>query len=242
MNESENILTEEQIDEWLRAHPDFFERHADLLACLSVPHESGGVLSLVERQISVLRSQLRKSERQLREFLAIANQNQSLQNQVHQLILELLIINNALEFFQHLYQRLRIDFQADCVTLRLFATPTESKLACAEEFDEPDGEACQYYKELFSEKQSQIGHLHAGQAEYLFPKSSNPEITSAALLRLSGVFPALDGEGNDAAAWLGVLAIGSTDITRFHSGMGTELLSHFASILSVLVQNWIVKD
>ena len=38
------------------AHPDFFERHASVLARLRLPHQRGSAaVSLVERQVLVLR-------------------------------------------------------------------------------------------------------------------------------------------------------------------------------------------
>lgn len=52
-------LDENEVADFLRAHPDFFERHLALLSELVVPHSSrGGAVSLLERQVGVLRDQL----------------------------------------------------------------------------------------------------------------------------------------------------------------------------------------
>lgn len=47
---------EESIAGYLQRNPDFFERHQAVLARLRLPHQRGGsTISLVERQIEVLR-------------------------------------------------------------------------------------------------------------------------------------------------------------------------------------------
>ena len=52
-------LDENEVADFLRTHPDFFERHLALLTELVVPHSSrGGAVSLLERQVGVLRDQL----------------------------------------------------------------------------------------------------------------------------------------------------------------------------------------
>ena len=62
-------LEPEQIEAWLREHPEFFENHPDLLAELSLPHESGSAISLVERQVRLLRdSVIGRAIADLREF------------------------------------------------------------------------------------------------------------------------------------------------------------------------------
>ena len=57
---------------FLQAHPDFFITHTHLLADLVVPHESGGAVSLIERQVAVLRDQNRQVRRELADLVQIA--------------------------------------------------------------------------------------------------------------------------------------------------------------------------
>ena len=49
-------FTEDTIAGYLKANPEFFERHASLLNSLRLPHDAGGsAVSLIERQVLVLR-------------------------------------------------------------------------------------------------------------------------------------------------------------------------------------------
>ena len=61
------------VAEWLAGHPDFFERHPELLEALSVPHLlPPGVASLVERQVLLLRARETATRRKLAQLIEIA--------------------------------------------------------------------------------------------------------------------------------------------------------------------------
>ena len=83
----EEELSEQSIHDFLAAHPDFFERHSTLLSSLNLPHASGGAVSLVERQVSVLRQKELRLERQLRELIQVARKNDVLSSKIHELTL-----------------------------------------------------------------------------------------------------------------------------------------------------------
>ncbi len=69
---------EERIERYLSLNPDFFERHQPLLARMRLPHmRTGSTVSLVERQVEVLREQKTESDRRLAEFIAVARANDS---------------------------------------------------------------------------------------------------------------------------------------------------------------------
>ena len=48
-------LSEDQVREYLKENGDFLQRNPDLLDHLHVSHASGSAVSLVEKQVSVLR-------------------------------------------------------------------------------------------------------------------------------------------------------------------------------------------
>ena len=75
---TEATLSEDAIHDYLADNPDFFERHADLLGTIRLPHGAGGAVSLVERQVSLLRQKDLKHERKLKELLDVARANDAL--------------------------------------------------------------------------------------------------------------------------------------------------------------------
>ena len=57
---------EETVARYLQLNPDFFERHQPLLARLRLPHaRTGATISLVERQVEVLREKQSGVEQKL---------------------------------------------------------------------------------------------------------------------------------------------------------------------------------
>jgi hypothetical protein len=75
---------EERIERYLSLNPDFFERHQPLLARMRLPHmRTGSTVSLVERQVEVLREQKTDADRRLAEFIAVARANDTLAERIH---------------------------------------------------------------------------------------------------------------------------------------------------------------
>src|SRR5215831_20133904 len=70
---------EESIARYLQHNPDFFERHQTLLGRLRLPHaRTGSTISLVERQVEVLREKQSSVEQKLAEFVRVARANDAI--------------------------------------------------------------------------------------------------------------------------------------------------------------------
>ncbi len=82
---------EESIAAYLQRNPDFFERHQALLARLRLPHARGGTtISLVERQIEVLREKQAAVEGKLAELVRVARANDAISERLHRFTRRLL--------------------------------------------------------------------------------------------------------------------------------------------------------
>ena len=78
--QSEQIERESLVAEWLKATPVFFERHANLLAEISLKNPHGDrAISLQERQLSVLREQNQALNKRLSDMLRFGSQNDKTQ-------------------------------------------------------------------------------------------------------------------------------------------------------------------
>src|SRR5437773_762465 len=74
------------IVDYLQHNPDFFERNAPLLSKLRLPHDRGpATVSLVERQVQVLREKNQSLESKVREFVEVARGNDALSAKIHRL-------------------------------------------------------------------------------------------------------------------------------------------------------------
>jgi uncharacterized protein YigA (DUF484 family) len=206
--------SEQDIVDYLSEHPDFFVKHPALLATIKIPHESGRAVSLIERQVEVLRNQLKDHQRQQEQWVEVAKQNDALQARMHRLTLELIDAATFDEVLTALEDELHGGFQADAVELRLFSA---SQLNDHLDQKLPNHSAT--FENFFKHNRPICGALVRGQLDYIFG-AGGAEIASAALipLRSEGV--------------LGLLAIGSRDPKRFRPQQGTDFLTRLGEIIS----------
>src|SRR5450759_1215502 len=82
-----DAINENSDAEYLHTYPDFFERNGPLLAKLRLPHlrDAGATVSLVERQVEVLRERNQSLERKLKELVDVARANDALADRIHRL-------------------------------------------------------------------------------------------------------------------------------------------------------------
>jgi len=214
---------EERIERYLTLNPDFFERHQAVLARMRLPHmRTGSTVSLVERQVEVLREQKTDADRRLAEFVAVARANDQLAERIHRFTRRLLRAPTAAAAINTLEASLREDFDAFNSVL-LLTTPIES-LGNAEH--EPflrklaaDDTNIRTFEALLATGKPRCGQVRDSQREFLFgPEAAS--IGSVALVPL--------GE----AGSIGLLALGSAERERFHPGMSTEFLKRMGELIT----------
>ena len=106
-------LAEDQIADFLVAHPDFFERHGAVLARIKLPHQRGSAaISLVERQVLVLRDKHAVLEKKLHELIENGRANDAISDRLHRLTRRLLRARDAAGVVAALETSLREDFGA----------------------------------------------------------------------------------------------------------------------------------
>jgi uncharacterized protein YigA (DUF484 family) len=207
------VIAEDAVAAYLEAHPSFFERHPDLVVRLTVPHASGRAVSLIERQVGVLRGQLETERRRLAHLIARARDFETLSGRLHDLSLQLIAAHDLERIQTILSEALRQEFNAEAVTLKLF--PLESDTDDAAEQDV----SVSAFLEFVDREHALCGHLDAERNGVLFGAHSEV-IHSAALIPIR------------ADKRSGVLAIGSSDPERFGPEMGTDLLDRLGAIVS----------
>jgi len=216
------MLTEEAIAEYLESHPDFFERHGAVLEKLRLPHVRGGAaVSLVERQVDVLRERHKALDQRLRELVEVARANEQLGEKVHRLARRLIGAHDRAAVVSIVESTLREDFNARNSVLILFASPsakdtTGGSFLRVLERTSPD---VKMFEPLLESGKPRCGQVRDTQRDYLFGKE-NVGIGSVALLPLG------------ASGSVGLLAIGSADAEHFHPGMNTELLVRIGELIA----------
>lgn len=207
---------EQQICDYLLYHPSFFLRHTDILNDLHIPHKTGGAVSLLEHKIRMLQDKAEAYQKQLQELLTVARDNEQLNQRLHRLTLNLIEAESREDVLAILQDELRERFNADAVELKLFSTReleeaqvSESGLALFRTFMNIDKPTC--------------GPLKADKLKTLFGNQAGEE-GSAALIPI---------RTSDLS---GILAIGSQDRERFHSGKSVDFLVRLGELVSLSLQ------
>jgi uncharacterized protein YigA (DUF484 family) len=179
-------------------------------------------VSLVERQVEVLRERNQSLERKLKELVDVARANDTLADRIHRLSQRLIRAHSLLETINAVETSLREDFDAMHSVLVLFleeARPLEAAAGRFLRVDDPAGTDIKTFESLLAAGKPRCGQIRDSQRDYLFGEDSI-EIGSVALTPL----------GPKGA--LGILAIGASDAERFHPAMSTEFLSRIGELVT----------
>jgi len=109
----------DDVAQYLKQHPDFFDLHPELLEHLRIPHGGNGTVSLVERQLKVLREQQAAGRRRLAELVHIARNNDQLVDRIHKLTLRLLHAKTLSDVCTQVETSMREDFNLTSICLAL---------------------------------------------------------------------------------------------------------------------------
>jgi len=219
-------LPEDQIADFLVAHPDFFERHGAVLARIKLPHQRGSAaISLVERQVLVLRDKHAALEKKLHELIEFGRANDAISDRVHRLTRRLLRARDAAGVVAALETSLREDFGASrWVLLATDATLTALASVNSAHFRVvPRGSPeLKIFETFFESGRPRSGQIRDTQRDYLFGGEGS-QVGSTVLIPL----------GERAA--LGLLAIASHDTERYLPTMSTDYLVRIGEIVTEAV-------
>ncbi len=206
--------------DYLARTPDFFVRHAELLEQLPLRHGSGGAVSLIERQVQVLREKNSLLGERLDELLHTARENEARVSGLNRLAESLIQADSLAAVVAGLSATLHTEFAVESVKLALFERP--------ESLNDPavfglDRDAMPAVLADFF----RLGRVYCDAVSdelraALF--ADHQELHSVALVPL------------DRAQPLGLLALGSTDRSRFHPGMGQLFLEMTANLCAAALR------
>lgn len=210
-------ITAEQVADWLRENPAFFEQYAEQLADLSIPHPHGGrAIPLSERQIITLRERVRTLEAKLAELIRFGEENDAIGEKLHRLVVALVRASDLDSTLHAVHHHLREDFLVPHVALRLWVAVPGGVRGALPEFAETSAES----------------RLFAGSL-------SAPCCGQRAMFDTAGWFGGA-GAGLRSYAYIplrerdpiGLLVLASEDAQRFYPDMGTLYLQRLGDVVA----------
>jgi hypothetical protein len=208
----------DEVARYLQDNPQFFEEYADLLSHVLIPHPHGGrTISITERQILALREKSKQLESKLAEMIRFGEENDVVGEKVHRLATALAGARDHDAAVGTLRLHLLDNFAVPHVALRLWDT-------------ERSGEGPEFASvgETSRVVASGLSHPYCGASQGFEMVSwfgeGGERVRSLALVAL-----------RDEAKTFGLLAMGSEDLQRFYSEMGTLYLSRIGDLASAVL-------
>ncbi len=220
---AEPELDEAQVVAFLKANPDFLARHPELFETLELRHASGAAVSLIERQVEILRGKSGRLEDRLKALLDAARDNETRAANVHRLARSLIRAPTLAATVTALRKCLREDFDVDDCWIGVGAGALKRHDIEGLHVLDPAGPVARAFENFFRTRLVECGPLDEARAKLLFPQAK-------ALPRSAAIVP-LEKESG-----LGMLVLASTDRERFQPRQGRLFLDMTADLVAAAVR------
>jgi len=217
-------LGAEEVDAWLRDHPDFFVQRKELLERLRLPaSQSRHPVSLLEHRSNQLRERSLSIQAQLDDLLDAARANDQLFAKTQHLVLDLMSTRELSGLAMLIKERMENDFQSSATELLLFSEwpwlrPGEVRLASRAEVARTSPAA------LSDDHKPLYGVLRDEERSFLFGATESL-IGSAAVLPL----------GDKDSSW-GLLSIANADPHYFHTNINDLFIDFIRRVVGRLLR------
>lgn len=209
-----NPITEDDIANYLVHNPDFFHRHAELLASvrLASPHGQRAV-SLQERQAEMLRDKIRGLESRIMDMIRNGTENSGLNDRLLRWAASLLATGDDGQLPQRMVEEIQAQFMVPQAGLRLWQVSSDHARAdCAQAVSD---EIKSWAETLTAPYCGAPAHP---ELTAWLPRPD--QVLSMAVVPLRAPDDRL----------LGLLVLASPDAQRYHAGMGTDLLERIGQL------------
>ena len=219
MNSTEHPITEDDIANFLANTPDFFERHAELLATVQLSSGHGSrAVSLQERQAGMLREKIKGLETRVVDMIRHGNDNEAIAGRLQRWTQRMLQVSQACDVPGAIVQGLLDDLHIPLVAIKVWDTPAA---LAAEAFTHGVSEDIRTFTASLS---APYCGINAG-FEAVGWLADGPLVQSLALI------PLLSPAGA-ALPVSGLLILASPNAERFQAGMGVDFLVQLGLLAS----------
>jgi uncharacterized protein YigA (DUF484 family) len=216
--QKDEISWEEAVARFLEDNPDFLQRNPELLARLDIPHGvAGGAVSLIERQVGVLRERQHALQRQLRELISNARENDIISSRLHDYARAMLRAGDLDEVLDETRALVRDKFRLDAVAIRIRHDANGGRRP---ELVAPEDGVLQALRAVMTDDRPRCGVALADELKRDLFGDNATDIQSIGILPVD----------EDGVA--GFIILGSQDPHRFESGMATDYLSRLGALFA----------
>lgn len=229
-------LDDKSVTNYLLEHLDFFTNHEDLLLSLRIPHKSGQAISLLERQVSLLRRRNDETQDKIQSFVENAKENDALFKKTCSIVLDIIKATTLEELSNLIEEKLKKEFTATSSKL-FFVTEDEIKESESTLFLLPLGLTKKVLGKLFQRKHAYCGSLNKDQATLFSPESSN--ISSVAIIPIHFQYKT---KLKTKIPGIPLLVVTSNKDEHFNSSLDTIFLDFIGEILSSHIKGLLLNN
>jgi uncharacterized protein YigA (DUF484 family) len=226
-----NPITEEDIANFLVNTPDFFERHAELLAAvrLNSPHGARAV-SLQERQVDMLREKIRALEMRLMDMMRHGTDNEVLIERMQRWVKTLLMTANARDLPYTIADHIQHDFLVPQVAIKVWGVADDYQI---EPFAVGVGDEVKTFAQTLSTPYVGMNQNFEAVKWLLEPSAAQ----SVAMVALRATQAHDTPQTATKQPVIGLLVMASPDAQRYHEGMGTAFIERLGDLASAALSH-----
>ncbi len=211
-------LKKKEVAEYLILNPEFLVDNPQILSSLRVDHDSGAAVSLIQKQVEILRKNYYTTSNNLLNFLEEAKNNENIFSLTKRLTLDLINTSSIEEVISITEKAFKKDFHTtDC---KFVFFEQKNKALPNRRVKDPD-KSKDILGDLIKENKTYRGVLHQDQSNFIFNKKQ--KIVDAILTPLS------------CSYIKGYLALGSDKIGKYDESKDSLFLDFITEVASILI-------
>jgi uncharacterized protein YigA (DUF484 family) len=216
--DKKNKVSNKEIAEYLILNPNFFKENPEVLNSIEIIHESGAAVSLIQKQVELLRSNYNSTTDKLMELLGIAKNNEDIFILTKELILSLINASSIEEIVALIEKSFVADFGAKKSKVLFF---TESSKNLPKGRVKNPAEARNILGNLLKPGKIFCGEVNKKVAKFIFNQKTG--VKEMALVPLN------------SSSLLGLIALGSDQPGKYSDNKDTLFLDFIAEVASKLI-------
>lgn len=219
---------ETKVIEYLQKNPDLLMSYPGIFSELSIPHQTHGATSLVERQLKILREENKTLKKNLDELINIARDNEELNQRFHRLALELINTDQLHEVLAMVQDQVQTFFYTDFVCFKFLPGISDKDNPLDTHYLDADSGIVETVTPWLEKREPVCGNQDDEVNRALF--GDNIKIESSALVPLYHTTE------------LGLLCLGSVSKDRFNKDMGTIFLQQLGELVSTRLKGLLTRE
>ena len=220
MNPTDHSITEDDIANFLANTPDFFERHAELLASVQLSSGHGSrAVSLQERQAGLLRDKIKLLEARMVDMIRHGQENVGIADKLQRCTRNLLLTANARDLPAAI---------VDALTVQFLIPQAAIKVWQVNDVFADEG----FCTGVSADTQTFTRSLTAPYCGVNSGFEAANWLPEPALALSIALIPLRADPAQDA---FGLLVLASADPDRFHADMGTDFLAQIGDLAGAAI-------